>query len=432
MYIRNMKKIFGNIKFWTGVVVLFAAMSKAFAVDPTATKYSFEDCQSSAIPYPSRTVKELAYPDSLTPVFINHVGRHGARFLSSSKYTTSLLRVLTKADSLRTITPEGRELMKLCHTIVAKTAGRWGALDSLGMAEQRAIASRAFMTFRPLFDNTKINAISSYVPRCIMSMDEFTHQLSRLNNKVEIYTSSGRQNSPLVRPWDSDNDYKSFISSEEWHNVYENFVSSHVPESVAIKALGKAYPFDGDEAKDISLNIYKVVSGCAAMAINVNLKKYFNEEEINALWSVENLHHYLTHAASTLSTVPAEMASQLLVNLISTMNDAVDGKNEYSVMLRFGHAETLMPLLSLMHLPGCYYMTNYFDTVGLHWRDFYVVPMAANLQLILFRADSGKYYVRTDLNETPVPLIPGRTTLYTPWEAAREYLTRCLPLHMQI
>nr|WP_289760752.1 hypothetical protein [Duncaniella muris] len=100
-------------------------------------------------------------------------------------------------------------------------------------------------------------------------------------------------------------------------------------------------------------------------------------------------------------------------------------------MLRFGHAETLMPLLSLMHLPGCYYMTNYFDTVGMHWRDFYVVPMASNLQMILFRAESGNYYLRVDLNETPVSLIPGRSIIYIPWNTAQDYLVRCLPIQMQ-
>ena len=98
---------------------------------------------------------DLPIPTPLKPVYLNHVGRHGARFLSSSKYTTSLLRSLHKADSLRTITPMGRELINICNLVVERTAGRWGALDSLGMAEQRAIASRAFMAFRPLFDNTK-------------------------------------------------------------------------------------------------------------------------------------------------------------------------------------------------------------------------------------------------------------------------------------
>lgn len=411
--------------------VIGAALS-ANALDPTATDYTFIECQGSAIPYPDRTADGLAYPDSLKPVYLNHVGRHGARFLSSSKYTTSLLRSLHKADSLRTITPMGRELINVCNLVVERTAGRWGALDSLGMAEQRAIASRAFMAFRPLFDNTKINAISSYVPRCVMSMDEFTHQLTRLNNKVEIYMSSGRQNSPLVRPWQDDEAYKEYMAGEGWHKVYDDYFNKQVPASLAERALGKSYPFDGDEAKDVSMAIYKVLAGCSAMSIELDLQKYFTKAEINALWSVENLHHYLTHSASTLSNAAPELASRLLAELISTVDDYIKGKNQYSVMLRFGHAETMMPLLALMHIPGCYYMTNYFDTVGLHWRDFYVVPMASNLQMIVFRAESGKYYVRVNLNEVPVPLIPGRSDIYIPWTAAREYLNRCLPLSMQL
>ncbi|MCM1356565.1 MAG: hypothetical protein NC212_09210 [Staphylococcus sp.] len=414
------------------LILLVLTVISSQAADPTSTDYTFYECQGSAVPYPTRTVKDLAYPDSLTPVYINHVGRHGARFLSSSKYTKSLLRALHKADSLRTITPMGKELITICKFVEERVAGRWGALDSLGMAEQRAIASRAHAAFRPLFVNQKINAISSYIPRCVMSMDEFTHQLTRLDNKIEIYTSSGRQNSPLMRPWEDDKDYIAFSDSDLWRKVYDEYSERELPQAVALRALGSNYPFVGDEAKDVSMSIYKVLAGCAAMSINVDLQKFFSKAEINALWRVENMHHYLTHSASTLSSAAPDLAVRLLNELIKTMDEAVDGTNPYSVMLRFGHAETLMPILALMHLPGCYYITNYFDTVALHWRDFYVIPMAANLQMILFKSESGKYYVRTDLNETPVPLIPGRSTIYTPWEAAKEYLTRCLPQHLQI
>lgn len=122
-----------------------------------------------------------------------------------------------------------------------------------------------------------------------------------------------------------------------------------------------------------------------------------------------------------------DMAASLLRDLISTMDSAAAGTNPYSVMLRFGHAETLMPLLALMRLPGCYYLTGRFDTVGMHWRDFFVVPMAANLQMILLRAKSGKLYVRVDLNERPVTLIPDRPEIYIPWETAGAYLSRCIP-----
>lgn len=420
---------------WKICLALFLAilgLTSHAATDPTATRYSFEECQGSSMPYPQPAVSSLAYPDSLTPVFINHVGRHGARFLSSSRYTTSLLRTLHRADSLKTITNDGRALMKLCDRVVTATAGRWGALDSLGMAEQRAIASRTFTTFRPLFQDTRISAISSYVPRSIMSMYEFTHQLSRLNNKIEIYASSGRQYSSLLRPWMDDAEYKDFIESESWHEVYDQYFTKNVPESPALRVLGNNYPFDRDEARDFTMDMYKMLAGCAAMSLNVDLKNYFTLEEINSCWSVENLHHYLTYSSSTLSSVPAEMSAKLLDNLIVTMQEAVDGENEFSVMLRFGHAETLMPLLALMHLPSCYYMTNYFDTVGLHWCDFHIVPMSSNLQMILFKSTRGRYYVRTDLNETPVSLIPGRDMIYIPWNEAKEYLFRCLPLSMQL
>ena len=91
-----------------------------------------------------------------------------------------------------------------------------------------------------------------------------------------------------------------------------------------------------------------------------------------------------------------------------------------------------MPLASLLRLPGCYYMTNYFDTVAQHWKDFYVVPMAANVQFIVFKAaKSGRYYVRTDLNEQPVTLLPNDKRIYVPWTEARNYMMRCLPLIMQ-
>jgi len=413
------------------IICSFALSLTATAVNPTATHYSYTECQGSSMPYPVPDQTQRAIPDSLTPVFINHISRHGARFLSSDKYTTTLTYYLNRADSLHTITAAGRELQKLCSNVVRNTAGRWGALDSLGMAEQRGIASRMYMLVPSLFNDTKVNAISSYSPRCIASMNEFTHQLTRLNNRVEIYSASGRQNSTLLRPWTHDKDYNEFIDSKPWHEAYDRYADATIPTTVASRILGDKYPFTQGETRNVTQAAYKVVAGCAAMAIPVDASEYMTLDEYNALWSIDNLHHYLTHSASTLSQAPMDMASALLIDIMETMDQAAKGTNEYSAMLRFGHAETMMPLLALMRLPGCYYVTNYFDTVGLHWRDFQVVPMASNLQMLLLKSKSGKLYVRVDFNEMPVPLIPGRNTIYTPWEKAKEYMTRCLPIHLQ-
>lgn len=403
----------------------------AFGADPTATRYSFEQCAGTYMPYPAATV--TACPDSLEPVMINHMGRHGARFPSSDKNIKAVMAAVEAAEKAGTLTPTGRQLADLCRVITARTAGRWGALDSLGMAEQTAIATRMAKSWPSLFAGGRVEALSSYSPRCIMSMYSFAHQLSRMDNRIEVFTSSGRQNSALMRPFDSDEDYREWLAGESWQQPLTDFTALMVSEEPLRRVFGKTYQATSpSEMASLVMAEYSVVACAAAIGIDARPERFFTIEEYNRLWSVSNLRHYLRFSASTLTRTTADMAAPLLKNLIETTDAAARSEATIAVRLRFGHAETLMPLLALMHLPGCYYMTNYFDTVGLHWRDFYVVPMAANLQMILLRnKNNGRMYLRVDLNEQPVPLVPGRTSIYTPWETAREYLTRCLPLLWQ-
>lgn len=400
------------------------------AADPMATTYTYSQCHGSLCPYPEE-VNPAVYPDSLTPIFINHVGRHGSRYPASAASCTKLRRALFVADSLGTITPTGRKLYRLVNEVIAASSGRWGALDSLGEAEQRAIASRLFINFKPLFQQGKrIDAISSYSPRSMMSMFAFIHQLSRLNNHVYYTTSSGRENSPLVRPFDLDTIFQQYLGSELWAEHYNHYFATACPTSAITRALGERFPFESDEQqRDLAITEYYVVAGCRAMSLDPMTSQFFTTEEYNALWSCFNLRQYLQRTATTVSVAPADIAAELLRDIVATFDAAADGSDTVA-RLRFGHAETLLPLLSLIRLQGCFYATNYFDTVAQHWRDFDIVPMAANLQMILFRSASGRLYLRVDLNERPVSLIPNNNTLYLPWDEARKYLLDRIPLYL--
>lgn len=413
-------------------IAAVAAVLTARAADPTHTRYNASDCQGSLKPYPTE-ISRTVYPDSLEPVYINHVGRHGARYPASAANCLKLQRALSKADSLGTITALGRRLAKLNDYVIEQSTDRWGALDSLGMAEQRGIATRMFYNFTELFSNGTVNAISSYSPRSMMSMYSFVHQLDRLNNHVEFVTATGRTYSPTMRPFDVDKDYLEFRRSEAWKPAYEAHFNSVCPTGAIERALGKDYPYGSEEAKrDLAITEYYVIAGLEAMSVHADALEFFTIDEYNDLWSCFNLRQYLQRTATTVSTVPADIASRLVQDLIETTDGFIAGTNPATVNLRFGHAETVMPLVSLLRLPGCYYLTNYFDTVGLHWKDFHVVPMAANVQMILFRnVNNGHYYLRTDLNEQPVALIPNSDEIYVPWGVAREYMTRCLPLYAQ-
>lgn len=412
------------------VILMLSAMLPAYAADPTATRYDAMQCQGSLRPYPT-DIPDVEYPDSLTPVFINHVGRHGSRYPASAANCLALRRALQHADSVGTITETGRGLLALTERAITLSTDRWGALDSLGMAEQRGIATRMFYRFAPVFKDAVIRSLSSYSPRSVMSMYSFTHQLDRLDNHLEVHTSAGRVNSPLMRPFDIDADYLEFRKSDAVKDTYGTFFDATCPTSAIERALGADYPFaDDDDRRNLAIVEYYVVAGMQAMEIDCDPYAYFTIEEYNALWSCFNLRQYLQRTASTVSSVPAEIAAKLVADLVSTTDSFIDGTDGTKVNLRFGHAETIMPLVSLLRLPGCYYMTNYFDTVALHWKDFHVVPMAANVQMILFKAGkSGRYYVRFDLNEVPVTLIPNNKEIYLPWEKARDYMLRCVPIY---
>ena len=417
-------------------IILLAVLAWAIgasAADPTATRYTMEQCEGSLTPYP-REVRAVQAPDSLVPVFINHVGRHGARYPASAANCLALRRLLNAADSLGTITPLGRRLAQLNDEIITASNNRWGALDSLGMAEQAQIATRMFVNFAEVLSAGNVKALSSYSPRAMMSMYSFLHQLDRLNNHLEFTTSTGRMNSPLMRPFDIDADYIEFRRAKSWEPAYNAHFEAVCPTTAIRRVLGEDFPFSSDaHARDAAITEYYVLAGLRAMGLPSQMQTYFTIEEANALWSCFNLRQYLQRTATTVSTVPAEIAGDLVLNIIETTDAYTTGEDTGTcAILRFGHAETLMPLLSLLRIPGCHYMTNYFDTVASHWRDFDVVPMAANIQFIVFKSRrTGDYYVRVDVNETPVALRPGDDSLYFPWGELRRFMMNCVPLHAQ-
>lgn len=403
------------------VLLLLSASFSVYGA-PDITSYDWDDCRGSAKPYPApATVTNT--PDSLTAVMINHVGRHGARYPSSPKNAMLLSELLDRASTLHTITPRGKKLMALNEKIIDASTGRWGVLDTLGKAEQQGIAMRTYGQFIRLFRDGRINAVSSYVPRCIMSMYEFTHQIARLDNRVEITTSSGRQNNPLLRFFSDNQPYTQFTESREVNEAIDAFADSVMPRTVLRKLLGASFPYDKINEKEALMAVYSTLAGTAAMEMPAKLSEFVTLEEFNALWSIFNLKQYLTHAGNSLSMLPAQIARPLLMDIIATTDSMVAGADIAPVQLRFGHAETLMPLLSLIQLPGCSYYSDNMESVASNWLDFNIVPMASNFRLILFKSKKGTYFVRTDFNEIPVALIPSRPDeIYLPWEDARDYL----------
>lgn len=414
-----MKRFITAISSLAALMLLIAPRGAA----QTATDYTFRECLGSSMPYPDVSSTPQT-PDSLRAIMINHVGRHGSRYMSSGKAADNVRRALKKAVKLRTITPRGRRLLRLTEQIIERTAGRWGVLDTLGKAEQMGIGMRMYSDFPSLMRDGRINAISSYVPRCIMSMYELTHQIARLDNKVEIHTSSGRQNNPLLRFFSDNSELEELFATEEFRRTLQEASDSMVPRTVLRKMLGNGFPYDEiHDQSALAMDVYSCLAATAAMELRCDISQYVTREEFNALWSFKNYRQHLVHSASALSDAPARASRALLDDIITTTDRFIEGDSTVApVQLRFGHAETLMPLLALMRIPGCYLDSDNPGEVSREWLDFRIVPMAANFRIIVFRGPRGSIYVRADLNEQPVNLIEGDQRIYLPWDEAKAYL----------
>ena len=389
-------------------------------------------------------------PDSLEVVFVNHVGRHGARFLSSDKAVAGLSAYLRGRGDL---TPVGRRLLAFCSAVDSVTGERWGALDALGRVEQSGIGGRFAVRYGELLGvNDSVWGFSSYVPRCVMSMDEMTHGVVWRARGVELCTGSGRRFDALLRPFDVDSAYLAYRRAGEWRRVLDGFCDSVCPAAVALRldmrgarfverlcgelsrrgvpesggvmevaladTLAGEWPAEWvaecgltkGEALGVARSVYKLVSGVVAMnygadslpvGVCADWRGYFTEMEYERLWECGNLEHYLTYSANGLSEAPALMARGLLWELVSTLEAAAEpGYAGPGAIVRFGHAETMMPLEALMDLPGCRYVTDDWGSVAEHWQDWNVAPMAVNVQLVLCRRrGSGELYLLTFRNE---------------------------------
>ena len=373
----------------------------------TASSAQICEYAGTSLPYPCLGDHE-AYqvPDSLEVVYIDHVGRHGARFLSKASYTRDMLKFLDDAGPL---TAAGVRLRALCHRLDSVTAGRYGALDSIGMVEQTGIGDR--MSRRgaeALRQLDSVTAIASYVPRCVMSMDMCSHAVIWNHPKTEMGQGSGPRYNTLVRFFDTDSAYLAYDRSNEWKRIWEAYDAKVSPVDAVRRLVSDPGQTSDKKLRKMARVMYKIVAGANAVFGSVDWQAFYTPDEYRRAWQSENLRHYLTYSANGLSLTPSRMSRSLVADIAASLEHAsLPGYDGPAMTLRFGHTETLMPLLSQLAVPGCRYVTTDWDRVADHWRDYEVVPMATNLQLLLLRSKgTDRLYVQSLHNEQPaMPLM---------------------------
>lgn len=173
-------------------------------------------------PYNVKEISNTTAPNGYKPFFINHLGRHGSRHLSSPKYDVSLYELLSIAEKDNSITPEGLKLKESIAQLMEIEKGNYGLLTDVGVKEQKEIAKRFYENNQEIFGK-EIIATSTYVERAQQSRDAFLEELGQYTPNINFKVSTNDKKDILLRFFDLSPEYEEFSENGSWKKELDSY-----------------------------------------------------------------------------------------------------------------------------------------------------------------------------------------------------------------
>lgn len=396
-----------------------------------------------ASPYPGIPFGEMAKaPEGFEPFYFSLVGRHGSRYEQNDKTFGKAKAILHKADSLNILTAEGVALYKKVVEIFNAQQGNDGELSPLGFEQWHAIGVRAYDNFKGVFDSGSVEAKSSISLRCVFSMATFNDALKGKNPNINIAQHARKSDLWIIRPlFDDPNaskeakqlaaDHKkegSWNSArKEWEKSYDvsSFISKITTDRNALlKECGAKYAFRIARYAFITL-LFGENFGHGDRKMLTSL---FTPEEMYGFYVYQTaswVNGSIGRGDEYVEMKQSHM-KPLVDDILNKAQTAIDGENPDVANLRFTHDSYVGPLLSVMGYKGCVPQWN--ENIELATTSFnhgIMVPMAANLQIILYRNKQGKVFVRSLINERDAYLpVECKSAPFYPWSDFCKYINK--------
>lgn len=380
---------------------------------------------SNLLAYPApEHAKETPAPSGYKPFYVSTYARHGSRYLIRPEEYEAPLAALQKASGEGALSPLGEEVLAVADSLSRAARGRYGELTPKGARQHRDIAARMFRRFPEAFEgDALIEARSTPVPRCILSMSNELWTLKGLNPSLRLRADASAEDAGYLN--DEFNPVIRYRSQPLARASADTFARARVsPERLILSLYADTAAAGGPVGqRRLMQELFHVASALQNNDIDFDLYKIFTREECYNLWLRDNYGWYVNYGPSPLTEgMLPHTQDRLLRNIIETADTCIaSGRN--GATLRFGHEVALLPLACLMELDDCAYATADPDSVAFRWRNYRIFPMAANIQLVFYRKKkSDDVLVKALLNEQEARLpVPSETAPYYPWAAVREY-----------
>ena len=362
-------------------------------------------------------------PKGYEPFYMSHYGRHGSRWLIWEGDYTLPIRALKSAHENGKLTEVGEETLQKLEAIFSTTEKRLGDLTTVGERQHHGIGKRMAQNFPEIFKtkNLKIDARSTVVIRCILSMIAECEELAAANPTAQIHNDvSESLQYYLNQPWESIVKEEGKTGDKEYHDAEVKY--THPERLMKVLFNDQQWVYNNVMAGDLMRRLFDVATNMQSHDTDIELLSLFTDEELYDQWRIRNVGWYLDYGASPVSGTKMPF-SQL--NLLKNIIETADTVTQTQATLRFGHEVCVMPLACLLELDNCGMAVENLDELDTYWRNYRIFPMACNIQLVFYRPKKGKegdILVKALLNEREAYMpVSTDNWPYYKWKDLREY-----------
>ncbi|KAM3912538.1 multiple inositol polyphosphate phosphatase 1 [Leptodactylus fuscus] len=373
------------------------------------------------------TRKQDLLPNTCTPLQIVSVVRHGRRYPTKKQ-----IKKLKKMYSLIEESPSNSELVK-----ELQSWNMWyedwmdGQLVKNGEEDMKNLAYRLASLFPSLFTldkfhKGKMSFITSSKHRCVDSTKSFIHGLAHTYLKQPLPTEDELENVSYKEPVVNDTLMRFFDHCEKFvAQVEDNDTAMHeldkFKEGPEIKkVLHKISNLLSIPEHKLSADLIQVAFFTCSFELSIHnivnspWCRLFDEEDAKVLEYLNDLKQYWKRGYGY--DINSRSSCNLFQHIFQHLDNAVSESKRSQqisapVVMHFGHAETLLPLLALMGLfkdEKPLTADNFSMHLEQRFRSGRIVPYASNLVFVLYHCDLAEspkeeYQVQMLLNENLLP-----------------------------
>jgi len=389
---------------------------------------------SNYMAYPGPAQQKLTpAPRGYKPFYLSHYGRHGSRFHSKPSFYNAPYQTLLKADSLGKLTATGKDVLHRLDVIRKDAENHWGDLTWKGAHQLEGIARRMYERFPEIFQGkTNIDARSTGVGRCVLSMEYALMQLVRLNPELNIHHDATHRDVSYLNLQDKElfnlrknkkavqlyNDFKTR------NNDVGHLMQTLFNDSVYVRQHVKSYDL-GEQLLILAAILQNVELGNTMTLFDI-----FTQDEIYRVWKNGNAWWYIGWGASPATGSKMPYLQRNLLRKIIEQADSCIQLPKTNVHLRFGHETVVMPLICLLDINGFGMVTdNLNELTEKGWVNYRAFPMGSNIQFVFYRKSPTDrdplFKILLNENEATLPL-PAKQAPYYRWSDFRNYYLKKL------